>query len=101
MSQIESNLKTFFKISSTLNKTPSERPSASDILNEPLIGNHVKSLIHRVCETSNTAPKMAALINSLASLGDMIDEEAYYGEYDDRSTLKPTPRSSLRSNDSK
>ena len=41
---------------------------------------------------------MAALINALSCLDHIIEDDAF-GEYDEKSTLKPTPRSSLRSND--
>ena len=47
-----------------------------------------------------TPVKMAALINALASLEDIIEDDSF-GEYDEKSTLKPTPRSSLRSNNDK
>lgn len=39
---------------------------------------------------------MAALINSLAALDDILDEEVF-GEYDDKSTLKGSSRSSIKS----
>ena len=60
--------------------------------------NKKKNLINRVCESPKTPEKMAALINALSCLDHIIEDDAF-GEYDEKSTLKPTPRSSLRSND--
>lgn len=49
-------------------------------------------------ESHATSEKTASLINGLSSL-DHILEDDFYGEYNEKSTLKPTPRNSLRSTD--
>ena len=53
-------------------------------------------IIQKSLECARTPDKMSALINSLASLGEIIDEDSF-GEYDEKSTLKATPGSSARS----
>jgi hypothetical protein len=53
-------------------------------------------IIQKSLESARTPEKMASLIYSLASLGELIDEDSF-GEYDDKSTLKATPGSSARS----
>ena len=77
-------------------KSPNDRPSAADLLTEPLISGYVKTIIQRSLESARTPEKMSSLINSLAALGDIIDEDTF-GEYDEKSTLKGTPGSTLRS----
>lgn len=52
--------------------------------------------MQRAIDNAKSADKMASLIYSLAALGEVIDNDAF-GEYDDRSTLRPTPKGSLRS----
>ena len=51
----------------------------------------LKNLIARSLDCAKAPEKMAALINSLSCLGEIIDDDAF-GEYDDMSTLKGTPR---------
>ena len=53
-------------------------------------------IIHKSLECARTPDKMASLIYSLASLGELIDEDCF-GEFDDKSTLKATPGSTTRS----
>jgi hypothetical protein len=54
-------------------------------------------IIQRSVENAKSPKRMAALINSLASLNEIIDDEVF-GEFDNLSTIKSTPRNSLRSN---
>jgi hypothetical protein len=56
-------------------------------------------IIEKAVSCAPSPNKMAALINSLAPLSEIIDDEAF-GEFDDRSTLRGTPRSTLRSTSS-
>jgi hypothetical protein len=53
---------------------------------------------------AETPDHVASLINSIASLGEILNDESF-GDYDERSTLKSTerstdrtPRNSMRSN---
>ncbi|CAF0709863.1 unnamed protein product [Brachionus calyciflorus] len=79
-----------------LNKSPSLRPGADELLCEPLVSNYVKNLIESSLNCSNTPDKMEALINSLAALNDILDDDVF-GQFDDKSTLKGTTNSTLRS----
>jgi hypothetical protein len=79
-----------------LTKSAKERPTAGELLCEPIIADYVKNIIQKSVECAKTPTKMSALINSLAPLSEIIDEEAF-GEFEDKSTLRPTPKSTLRS----
>lgn len=79
-----------------LTKIAKERPTAGELLCEPLISNYVKGIIEKSLDCARTSTKMAALINSLAPLSEIIDDDAF-GEYDDKSTLRGTPKGTLRS----
>lgn len=79
-----------------LSKSAADRPSAGELLCEPLIANYVKSIIEKSVQCSNTPTKMGALINALAPLSDIIDDQIF-GDFDDKSTLRATPKSTMRS----
>ena len=76
-------------------KIPKERPSAIELLNEPYISNYVSEFIQKSLENAKTGAKMVCLVNSMVYLNDDENEDNF-GEYDDKSTLRPTPKSSIR-----
>lgn len=53
--------------------------------------------IKKSLHNAQTPDNVAALINSIASLSEILNEESF-GDYDDKSTIRSTPRSSIRSN---
>lgn len=82
----------------TLIKEPLDRPTSKDLLYESYIADNVKATIKRSVENSHTPERIAALINSLAAIGEEVHDESF-GEFDDKSTLRSTPKSTLSRSD--
>ena len=56
----------------------------------------LQDFIRKSIDNSNTPERIASLINAVASIGeDVLDDE--FGEFDDKSTLRSQPKSTLQS----
>jgi hypothetical protein len=82
-----------------LNKDAHERPSAKELLDEGYISGCIKEFIQKSMDSSHTPERVAALINAVAAIGEAVLDDELFGEFDDKSTLKSTPKSTLRSSD--
>lgn len=79
-----------------LSKDPHTRPSIRELLEEEYISDYVKQFIQKSLENSHTPERIAALINSVAAIGEgVLDDE--FGEFDDKSTLRSQPKGTLLS----
>ena len=53
--------------------------------------------IKKSLHNAKTPENVSSLINSLASLSEILNDESF-GDYDEKSTIRSTPRNSMRSN---
>jgi hypothetical protein len=54
-------------------------------------------LIKKSLKNAQTPENISSLINSIAYISELVNDEVF-GDYDDKSTIRSTPRGSIRSN---
>jgi len=71
-------------VKKTLKKNPSDRPSAADLLSEPLILTQIKDTIKRTLINAEDSEKIYRLVNSLAEL--KLNEDDF-SDFENKGTI--------------